>query len=146
MPQHENQDPSDQDRLEDFVTFVRNLLQGLILRDIGPDHEVRFDEDLHPVMMDAWDEVQPHFDRLIEATREADYETLNEHGLTGSQLNLKLAVFSRWWNRFREVGGLANLRWLFEAIDNLLESLIEALGVSGAVAEFKDALMGSVDV
>ncbi|MBI3886105.1 MAG: hypothetical protein HY302_10295 [Opitutae bacterium] len=67
------------------------------------------------------------------------------HGLTGRALRFKLRVLdaiARRWEKFR--GQLRVREWLkqmFEAIDAILDSLIDAAGgAGGLIKEFKDAL------
>jgi hypothetical protein len=47
--------------------------------------------------------------------------------------------------RFADFGGGRLLKKSLGAIDNVLESLIEATGVGSAIKELKDAVMGSID-
>jgi hypothetical protein len=38
------------------------------------------------------------------------------------------------------------LKWLLESIDTLLESLLEATGMAGAIKEIKECLCGLIDL
>lgn len=100
-------------------------------------------------------EQQGHLEKLTDAIGSASEETLRRHGLTGAQLRFKLTIvrlrerLSRrsarpnWpFRRFRMSGFL---RRLIEAIDNVLESLIDAVGVGGPLKEMKDAVMHATE-
>jgi hypothetical protein len=83
--------------------------------------------------------------RLRDAIPQIRPERLDEHGLRGAPLHFKfrvLAAISRQWER---VKGTVSVRGWFkqmvDAIDAVLDSLLEAAGAVGALLkEFKDAL------
>ncbi len=69
-----------------------------------------------------------------------------EHGLFGRPMRFKLRALAgiarKWGRRARGQFRIrAWLRQMLEAIDAILDSLIQASGVGGLVKEFKDALM-----
>lgn len=82
---------------------------------------------------------------LQDAIVEIPEETIRRHGLDGQALRFKFHVInsiSTQWERVRgQVSVRAWFRKLVDAIDALLDSLINATGgVGGIIKEFKDAL------
>ena len=76
-------------------------------------------------------------------------ERLRRHGLRGRALQLKLRILDSIGRRWEQVRGQLSMReWLkrmFDAIDAIPDSLIDAAGGIGAVIkEFKDALSSLV--
>jgi len=76
-------------------------------------------------------------------------QVLFSHGLRGRPLRFKLKLLSSISEKWRKVKGKFTVReWLkriFDAIDAILDSLINAAGgVGGMVKEFKDALSALV--
>ena len=93
-------------------------------------------------------------ERLVSAIEEIEDSTLLEHGLTGNALRFKFQVIdhiaSRWgdvWNRspLSPFGIRGWLKQMFDAIDALLDSIIQAArGIGGLLKEFKDSLSALV--
>ena len=90
---------------------------------------------------------------LLEAIPGVDSSRLTSHGLLGRPLRFKfkvLASISRLWDRVRgkslwkRVKKQLTVRGWFkqvcDAIDAILDSLVQAAGVGGIIKEFKDAL------
>lgn len=81
-------------------------------------------------------------DRAIPGISQA---TLRTHGLQGRPLKFKLAVLDSIANQWERLRGQLSVReWfrkIIEAIDAILDSLIDAAGGAGSIIkEFKDAL------
>jgi|SRR6185295_290092 len=133
----------DRARLQSFVTDVRSLLEWLV--EEGKDrrgHDL-FYEDLREPMKEAWKEVQPQFlavDQLIQG----DLGVLQEHGLEGAQLKFKFLTVKKRFQEFWERGGREVLKWLLEAIDNVLDSILDAIGAGSAVKEIKEGIKHAI--
>ncbi len=72
-------------------------------------------------------------------------EKLHQHGLEGRPLRFKFKVLNAIGNRWEKVRGQLSVReWfkkIIDAIDAILDSLIDAAGgTGGLIKEFKDAL------
>ena len=102
---------------------------------------------LHPLLEDmraAWTEARPNFDGAIDRLSNLDLDRLRQHGLYGRQLRFKLAVIRFFYSRYLGVGrGI--LRKLIDIIDDLLKSLLDAMGTGGAISEIKDFIKDSLD-
>ena len=97
--------------------------------------------------MEAWDELRPAIVMLKDEVNSPDHATkLKEAGLSGKQLQLKLGILNRAWEKFKDTGTAKVLRKLLSWINKILESLGAVLPGGEAVKELKDAieeLMGS---
>jgi hypothetical protein len=96
-------------------------------------------------MRAAWQEMPPHFQDLERAIEALPPEQILRHGFSGRQLDFKLGVVASWWQRFSAGGGRRIAKRLLDAIDDVLESLIDSTGVGGAIKEIKKAINGSID-
>ena len=133
--------------LQLFVQNVRNFL-GFVLENKN-DFSFLWEEspELHDL---AWETFR--FDISEGAGLELDYairdihlEKLHQHGLEGRPLRFKFKVLDSIGNQWEKVRGQFSVReWfkkLIEAIDAVLDSLIDAAGgAGGLIKEFKDAL------
>jgi hypothetical protein len=95
------------------------------------------------------EDVIPTIERLIGRLPEIPQVQLNQHGLVERALRFKLLALDSIANQFESLRGQFSVReWLkrvFDAIDAILDSLIQAAGgVGGLVKEFKDALSALV--
>ena len=95
-------------------------------------------------MKEAWTEVQPQFLLIDLGLQQASEEVLQEHGLTGAQQRFKFLTIVEKFRRFWGQGGKEVLKWLLEAIDNILDSILEAIGASGAVKEIKEGIKHAI--
>jgi len=70
--------------------------------------------------------------------------SLHAHGLVGRPLRFKIAVLNSIANQWESLRGQLSVREWFrkvvDAIDAILDSLIDAAGTGGIIKEFKDAL------
>ncbi len=104
-------------------------------------------KELYGSCREAWGEL-PHSFTIEGATRQiknASGGLLVKAGLFGAQLKLKLEALryrmSQWTKSIsRPVSKVAYK--VLEAIDTVLDSLVQALGVGEALKEAKDVLMG----
>ena len=76
----------DRATLTELITSVRDLVVSTLERPalLEPHNEL---------FREAWRSVEPRFEILLGAIREGDEADLTAHGLTGSELALKKAVF-----------------------------------------------------
>lgn len=141
-------DPTD--TLDEFVKQVHDFLAEIVRSDRDPiSAEPLFEQELVPAMRAAWDEVKRAglFDDVgmrIRDARPRPEATFGPHGLTGQQLRFKLAVIRFFHGRYIARGGRRLLKKLLDIIDDLLDSILEALGVEGAISEIKDFIKDSI--
>jgi hypothetical protein len=111
------------------------------------------DADLRRLALETFKgDVLPHSTLLLakmEIPSPSFTGRLIEHGLIGRPMRFKLKVLNSIAKRWERLKGQFTIReWLkrmFEAIDAILDSLIDAAGAVGAVIkEFKDALSALV--
>lgn len=135
------------EELQLFVRNVRSFL-GFVLENQN-DFSYLWEES--PGLLDlAWETFR--FDIADGAGLELDYairdirpEKLRQHGLEGRPLRFKFKVLDSIGNQWEKVKGQFSVREWFkkivEAIDAILDSLIDAAGgAGGLIKEFKDAL------
>jgi hypothetical protein len=135
----------------ELMLFVRNVREflGFVLEN-RKDFDFLWHES--PELYDlAWETFR--FDIAEGAGLELDRaianisgDVLYMHGLEGRPLRFKFAVLNSIGNRWGKLGGRPSIREWFkkivEAIDAILDSLIDAAGgAGGIIKEFKDALM-----
>ncbi|SDY32284.1 hypothetical protein [Halopenitus persicus] len=147
------------ERLAEFLDRLERDLGWIVeqRRSVLPG----YDETFYGRLADAWPDVRANFDRLRQDLTPETVPVLEDHGLTDSQLDLKLrAIESRrsavtfvreHWEAIGELGVPVRMRLVgetlrsyFETLQRVLESLLQALGAPGAVAEFKDVVENSI--
>lgn len=132
---------SDRDLLLQFLQAFRELLGNVVETGRDPRGSELFAMELMAPMRSAFSEVQDHFGRLQSAVREGlPPERIAEHGLSGQQLRFKLATVSYRAQRYLQLGGFFRFQWLLDTIEGLLDSIIDAAGVGGAIKEYKEAV------
>lgn len=133
-------DPSKRSHFAGWVLGALNSLAEEEYREL-------FVDDLYDSMAAAWADAGAQFDWLPAAVAELRPDQVANHGLGGDQLSFKLATVRYWATRFLEAPLALRsrlLRRLLDAIDTLLESLLDALGVGSSLKEMKDAIRDSV--
>jgi hypothetical protein len=135
------------ERLSEFFKQIHDFLRDLATRKHDPKGGTLFPSELELLIEGAWAEFDGDFDLDGALTKIAGLSAadLGAHGLYGKQLVLKLRVIEIWQQRFQQFGGRKVFKKLIDAIDTLLESLLEAAGLDGAIKELKDILSDSVD-
>lgn len=133
--------------LQIFVRSVRNFL-GFVLENTN-DFSFLWEEspELHTL---AWETFRYDIAggaglELDNAIDEIPQAKLRQHGLEGRPLHFKFKVLHSIGDQWEKVKGQFSIReWfkkLVEAIDAILDSLIDAAGgAGGLIKEFKDAL------
>lgn len=153
MPISDEQAADARSRLRDFLAATHEQLGAFCNSERYTRLMV---EPMRQPLRQAWSEYAEHFDLDANLARigEAGAEALESHGLFGSQLDAKLALIAYWrdlfedlWNRRVPPNRLPGIlgRWI-DAIDVLLESLIQAAGLDGAIKELKDLAGASLDI
>ena len=133
----------DRDLLAHFLRAVYELLAEVTEVPFDPLKQPLFADELIDPMRGAFSEVRDHFGRLDAAIKELVPERMAEHGLSGNQLRFKLATVKYREQKYRQRGGLFRFRWLLDTIEGLLDSIIDAAGVGGAIKDFKEAVRSS---
>ncbi len=134
--------------LHGFLDEMQQFL-GFVLKQTE-DFGFLWDDDPELLGL-AWDTFEADVSREVKRLHESlsserAQENVREHGLVGRPMRFKLrslASIARKWGR-KAAGRFSIRAWLrrmFEAIDTILDSLIQAAGVGGLVKEFKDTLM-----
>jgi hypothetical protein len=94
---------------------------------------------------EAWNEFNEHLplSTLIRKVDNASEMAMRDNGLYGAQLKYKLSTISHAVDMVFS-GFTGWKKKLLDLIDNLLESILSALGVGEALKELKDALVDSL--
>jgi hypothetical protein len=134
-------------KLGEFLNFAYNLLRDIARSGRDPLDHLLFLEEIRPLIEEAWAEFESDFslDESFERIEKLGPSDLRSHGLYGKQLDLKVRVIQLRNGLFQKLGGGKLFKGLIKAIDTLLESLIGATGIDGAVKEIKDILSDSVE-
>ena len=142
------EDGEDKERVEKTVHQLEYLLKQIIESD---ECDFIFFQDLLKPMKEAWGRVSQRFYDLKYKVSESHVSALEEHGLTGSELQYKLSVINHAGERFfyflsQRVVPLVGiwLKKLLEALDKFLTSLLDAVGGSGAIGEYKSFMESSI--
>ncbi len=101
-------------------------------------------EDIWEDMNRALEELNPHFQQLINKTQTLELATLAANGLTEDNLRVKTKVPTKFWEFFKNNPFKDALKNLLEAIDVAIGSLIKAAGLGDAIEELKDTLKVSL--
>jgi hypothetical protein len=141
------------DALIKFLRALHDLLKELVETNRDSRNRPIFFEQLLTPMRRAWDEFERdrHFSaaesRILAEegpVHDLVLAQLRNHGLYGQQLSFKLSVIHFFYNRYLSTGkGI--LKWVLDIIDDLLKSLLDAIGGGGAISEMKDFIKDSVD-
>jgi len=139
--------PEDRARLVVFVKEWHVFMREIVEAKVDPKGILLFPAELHPLIDEAWKEFDFSFSlsKAEEKIFEADDERIEWAGLRGAQLALKLFIVERLKGLFRRIGGKKLLARLFQAIDNVFDSLIAATGLDQALKEIKDCLTSCLD-
>ena len=86
------------------------------------------------------------FDQAREALQTLSADHIRLHGLFGSQLQWKLSTASHWFERFIAVPGRHLFERLLDAIDAILESILESIPGGKGIVEIKEAIRNAADI
>jgi len=134
---------SDRNDLYQFVDDVH-----VILKQVVDWRELLFREELRQPIVDAWDELQSAFDDVkqrVESENLTSDEHLQQVGLMGKQLELKLKGFSGAWDKFKSWGSVKILKTVLDWIDIILGSLASLIPGADAIEEFKDSAKKGIE-
>lgn len=132
-----------------FLSYVRDLLDKLVygnraaLAEDSSQGQGILDDDFIDDLESAWMEVQPQFIDVINSIGRAKDDALQQHGLWGVQLRLKLRIVNFFDRQFRTKGKSA-LKRLLDVIDDLLDSISDVVPGAKAIGEFKDAVKNCI--
>jgi hypothetical protein len=103
-----------------------------------------FQTQFVPDLQSAWSETANHFDTAIKALYACTERELEDHGLTGVSLRIKLRVIE-WWNQEFVKRGKPVLSRLLKVIDGvLLDSILDLIKGSKLISEFKEVVDGAI--
>lgn len=128
------------DRLSGFWWWVRDALASLQ----SEEYQHLFVPQLINPMRAAWEAAQHHFEVARPFLAEIPPVQIWLHGLHGPELDFKLAAVGYWAERFTANSSATLLRRLLNSIDTLLNSLLDAIGLGGAVQEIKDVIRDAI--
>lgn len=139
----------DKETVQKVVHQLEYLLQQIVE---GEECDFVFFRELIAPMKEAWGPVSERFLELKENVSRAEPISLEDHGLTGTELQYKLSVINHAGERFfyflsQRVVPLVGiwLKKLLEALDKFLTSLLDAVGGSGAIGEYKSFMESSIN-
>ena len=130
--------------------FLENLYEFLRIaatEQKDPRGRSLFFPELSQSIRDAWSEFEDDFDRHREFDKVDGVSDLDLRlcGLTGKQLDAKLAVIAHHRRHYLRLGGPKWLKRLIDAFDTLLESILKATGIAESIKELKDMLSDAAD-
>jgi len=128
---------NDGQKRRDFVLWVKSILESLATEE---QYQNLFVEELRDSVREAWYDDPEAFDNLSRDVYELDDDKVALHGLGGIQLGIKLRIVNYWAGQFMDIGTTFILRKLFDAIDTLLGSLLNALGGGTLLEELKESI------
>lgn len=128
-----------------FLKFYRTIISELLETGRDVNGRLLFIKELYPLIKGAWKELDNHFSVATTLLMNVPDDRLLMYGLYGAQLDLKISIVTRATEMFRTQGGKSFLRRLLDAIDNLLGSILSAIGAGDALAEVKDCVKDSID-
>ncbi|MCW8915851.1 MAG: hypothetical protein OQK24_08350 [Magnetovibrio sp.] len=139
-----------------LISFVSDLVP--FFQKLMKNYESLFIPERLEFAFPAFEEVQEHIMNTLsdleffqaqsgaDSTRRFNVrERLVFHGLSGPQAKFKLGNINYWKKRFLVTPVGQVLVSLLKSIDVVLDSLLQAIGASHAIKEFKDGLMNVVD-
>jgi len=134
----------DRDRLHHFLDATHAFFDELIQEGKDGHGTALFVPDMAPLIQASWNDLAHQFQEVHRGVESEWGEKLDEAGLTGNQLALKLGVVERLHARYESMGGHNALERVLDAIGNLLDSIVKATRVGEALKEFKEAVKLSI--
>lgn len=134
-------------RLFEFIEELHNFLQKTVNEPYDREGKLLVLEEMMPELREAWLHFDEDFnwDKAKDAVFEAPANHLETHGLYGAQLRAKLSLVRIRVRSFFDGITKNGLLKVVDAYDTLLDSIIAATGLDGAIKEMKDLLRNSVD-
>ncbi|HET7231404.1 MAG TPA: hypothetical protein VFJ16_15455 [Longimicrobium sp.] len=146
VDQPANEDP-DVTALTEFLDRTEQLLNHLVAQAETLSDALGqpiFIQELVPEMKLAWNSAKPRFDTLRDRLKATPVTRLDEYGLTGSERSFKQKIVNYWSKLWGKLPTIDVLRRLLDAIDNLLKSILSAVGLGDALEEFKEGLKHAI--
>jgi len=134
----------DRDRLHHFLDATHAFFDELVREGKDASGTSLFVPELTPLIQAAWKDLAHQFQEVHHGVESEWGEKLDEAGLTGSQLALKLGVVERLHDRFTTEGGHKAFERVLDGIGNLLDSIVKATRVGEGLKEFKEAVKLSI--
>ena len=129
---------------EDLLRFLEETEK--IMAEIVERREQLFRSGLRELIRQAWDEVRPRFGKLREGVTSGVFDDrLEEVGLRGAQLELKMRGFGMALDEFRRSSTLDLLKKLLDWINIILKSLASAIPGGEPIVELKEILEKEIE-
>jgi hypothetical protein len=124
-----NLPPADLDQLLDET-------EGLCDNMAGPWNQLLFTRPDRPLVSSAWAEIKGTLAGVRALVRDAAETVLQQAGLRGQQLALKLKMVGDAWTNFSDLGTVGRLKFLLGCVGRVLESVAKAVPGGEALFEF----------
>src|SRR5215470_18314273 len=115
--------------IENIDQFFREI-QDLVDNITGPWRSLLFEESDRGLLANAWTELKPRLAVIPQQILQISKGLLEQLGLDGAQLELKLSRLNQVWTNFKEKGKPKRLKKLLELIIDLLGSLKSAIPIA----------------
>lgn len=145
----------ERERMEQFLYNLRDDLRFVVqnIQAIIPGYRGEW----YASVEEAWEPLEGAFVVENEIYDDSNNEKLDQHGLTGSQLDLKLNTADSYregfvairenWPDFQDLSDAVRgkivqpvLSAYLGSIESLLDSILDAIGAGQAIHEFKDLI------
>ena len=114
--------------------------EGLCDNMAGPWSQLLFTRSDRPFLSSAWAEIKQTLGGVRTVVRNAVDTVLQQAGLFGQQLALKLRIVRDAWANFWELGTVGRLKVLLGCLARVLESLAKMVPGGEALFEFIGAV------
>jgi hypothetical protein len=132
--------------LGDFLWELKKFLGELVSQGTDEQGSQLFIPSLRGRMQEAWSEfvAENHIENATSSIANLSDTNIQNNGLRGRQLQFKLAVINFFNQRYIAVGK-SIIRKLLDILDDLLRSILSAIGGGEAISEIKDFIKDSLD-
>ena len=129
-----------------FLKELKKFLNELVSRGTDEQGSQLFIPPLREQMQEAWSEfvAENHIENATNSISNLSDTAIQNNGLQGKQLQFKLAVINFFNQRYIAVGK-SIIRKLIDMLDDLLRSILSAIGGGEAISEIKDFIKDSLD-
>jgi len=140
------QEKQAKEKLSAFVHDIYILLEKAAYEKIEVEGQL-FLRTLPARIRDAWKEFKANcpLKEVLQSISNTPAKELESHGLYGSQLKLKLAIIDVLKKRLASFRKKKILIELLEALDIILDGLIPAARIDGAIKNIKNSMNSSID-
>ncbi len=118
---------------EDLAYCVKKVVPGIIEMRMLPF-------DLRTSIENAWIEIDTIFSNVSERIDDIDISELHKVGLSGVELNFKIAIFNSLHYKFREVLSQEIFKKLLKSSSSILESLSLNIFSVNRIIGFKESI------